>query len=203
MRVSAALAAAVAFAVAVSPPLDAAASEQLSRHMVQHLILLTVAAPLLAAAFPGVRAAAGRQLPWMAGAVVLHTVVLLGWHVPALYDAAERSVPLHAMEHITYLVAGFALWASVFPRHRAPPSGWGVLGVFVVAVPCTLLGAALTFASTSWYASYPAPGAVADQQLAGVIMWAFGGLAYLAAALVVFSLWLARQRSSAVVLRPT
>jgi cytochrome c oxidase assembly factor CtaG len=60
--------------------------------------------------------------------------------------------------------------------------------LFVAALPGTALGAALTLASNPWYAEYPS---MADQQLAGVVMWGFAGLAYVLVAACLFGIWLA------------
>jgi cytochrome c oxidase assembly factor CtaG len=69
----------------------------------------------------------------------------------------------------------------------ARPRGGAVAAVFVAALPGTALGAALTLAAKPWYPDYPS---LADQQLAGVVMWGFAGLAYVLAAAVVFGMWL-------------
>ena len=60
--------------------------------------------------------------------------------------------------------------------------------LFAAALPGSLLGAGLTLAGAPWCRDYPS---MSDQQLAGVIMWEFAGLAYVLAAACLFGLWLA------------
>lgn len=176
--------------VALSPPLDGAAERSLTAHMVQHLLLLVVVAPLAALALSGLRPAARSWTWWAAAAVVAHGAALLGWHLPALYDAAQRNLAVHGLEHSAYLAGGLALWLVVLPRRGQAPAGPAVLVVFLAGVPCTLLGAAMTTAGATWYASYAGSGGLGSQHMAGAVMWGFGGLAYLALGIGVFATWL-------------
>jgi cytochrome c oxidase assembly factor CtaG len=123
----------------------------------------------------------------MAVALVVQTAAMWIWHAPALYDAAERHEPVHGAEHLTYLAAGCLFWwAAVAGPHRR--HGAAALGVIAGALPGTALGAALTFASRPWYGPYPS---LSDQQMAGVVMWAFAGTAYVIAAGVLVGAWIA------------
>lgn len=202
-------AAEVVLAIALLPPLATSAHDSLTAHMVQHVLLLVVAAPLLAAGAPlpallwalpaGARerglalwrmALRGHTHSWAAWAVVslvAQGVVMLLWHAPVLYQAAVHHEVLHVLEHASYLTTGTAFaWAvGVGSVHR---HGAAVPVLFVAALPGTALGAALTLAGTPWYADYPS---MAGQQLAGVVMWGFAGLAYVLAAACLFGLWLA------------
>jgi cytochrome c oxidase assembly factor CtaG len=75
---------------------------------------------------------------------------------------------------------------------RRERRGLGVLGVFVASLPATALGVLMTMASTSWYASYgTSAAAVRNQQVAGAVMWGFGGLALVVGAAALFAGWLA------------
>jgi cytochrome c oxidase assembly factor CtaG len=195
-------------AAALLPPLAAQADHSLVAHMVQHVLLLVVAAPLLALGAPlptllwalparGRRWASvpwrralrshARQWPaWVAGTLLVASVVMVAWHAPALYEAALRHEALHALEHVSFLATATALWWSVGVG-SGRPKGAAVAVVFVAALPGTALGAALTLAGRPWYAGYPSLG---DQQLAGVVMWGFAGLAYVLMAAVLFGAWL-------------
>lgn len=193
-----------ATALALSPPVDGLADASLSAHMGQHVALMAVAAPLLVAGDPL------RVFPWAFGAplrhrlarvltgparhaatlsgvavaAVVHVVVLWGWHVPVLYDAAAGDARLHAVEHATMLGAAVAFWA-VLPRARvAAPVLVAAVGAAVgVMVAGAALGLLMTFAARPWFAHYAgAPGALADQQAAGAIMWGVGGGFYAVAA---------------------
>jgi putative membrane protein len=197
-------AAMVTLAVALLPPLAERADAGLVAHMVQHVLLLVVAAPLLALAAPVptllralpstvdrrwrrlLRSHARRWLAWVAITLVVSSAVMVAWHMPVLYEAALHHEAVHALEHVSFLVTATAFWWAV-GLGAARPRGGAVAAVFVAALPGTALGAALTLAGTPWYPDYPS---VADQQLAGVVMWGFAGLAYVLAAAVVFGMWL-------------
>jgi putative membrane protein len=181
-----ALVAAVVLAGAlVSPPMDGATADHLSLHMVQHVVLVGLVAPLLAlgAPSPPRRLAA---LPTLAVALLVQATALLAWHVPAAFDAAERTAPLHAAEHLS-LLAGSALlwWVAV---RGAGPAGWGpgALALFLASFPMTALGFGMMLSRTTWYATYDD---VADQQLAGVVMWSGGGLLALVGVVALGVAW--------------
>ena len=204
-----------AVAVALVSPLDGRAHASLTAHMVQHVLLLAVAPPLLVAASPmatllaGIPAAArglvgqgwtaaGTELrssrwpAWVTAAAALQTAVMWAWHAPALYEAAVRVPALHALEHLSFLGAGLLFWATMAAA-VATRRGSGVPALFVAALPGSALGAALTLAGRPWYPAYPS---LDDQQLAGVVMWGFAGTVYVVAAGVVFGLWLAAEELS-------
>jgi putative membrane protein len=193
-----ALGAAVAtVAIALSPPMDGAADSRLSGHMVQHVLLVSIAAPLFAISHPlrglgtrwtGPRLGAGVTL---AIAGVTQVTVLVGWHAPALYDAALEHDRIHGLEHLTLLASATCLWWAL-GRLSGEAAGASVLALFVVTLPAMALGVAMTLARTPWYADYAAGNvdALADQQLAGVVMWAYAGLAALVGAAVITVGWL-------------
>jgi cytochrome c oxidase assembly factor CtaG len=186
--------------LALETPLDVLSEALFAAHMVQHLLLMLVAAPLLALGAPRVALAWGapptrlwRLVPSRpAVAFALHGLALWAWHVPMLYEAALANRAIHAAEHASFLATGALFWWTLFHRGY----GLGVLYVFGMAVQSTILGALLTFARAPWYTSHLGSTAawgltpLEDQQLAGLIMWVPGGLIYLAAALTLFGLWL-------------
>lgn len=204
-----------AVAVALVSPLDGRAHASLTAHMVQHVLLLVVAPPLLVAASPMATLLAGlpgaardlaghgwttvrdelrsRRWPaWVAAGVVVQTAVMWAWHAPALYEAAVKAPALHALEHLSFLGAGLLFWATMAAAVTTR-RGSGVPVLFVAALPGSALGAALTLAGRPWYPAYPS---LDDQQLAGVVMWGFAGTVYVVAAGVMFGLWLAAEESS-------
>lgn len=191
---------------AVSPPMHAAADASLAAHMVQHLVLILAAAPLMVLGHPVRALPAGfvrsltrriplvrrrrRQLRVVAiAAWLIHVVVLWAWHTPRLYEWAIASPVAHVVEHGSLLVTACAFWAPVFSRLLG--SGGAVLYLFAAAGQSTALGALLTLADAPWYPAHA--GAVAgegltpleDQQLAGLIMWIPGGLSYAVVALAL------------------
>lgn len=170
---------------ALVPPLETATTSSLTAHMVQHVLLIAVAAPLLGAGLPR----AGhhqRWAGWTAAALAVEAGVMWAWHAPGPYEAALRVEPLHALEHLSLLGTATVFWWALDVRR---PAGGAVAFVFAAALPGSALGAAMTLAASPWYASYPS---LADQQLAGVVMWAFAGLAYVVGGAVVFAVWLAQ-----------
>ncbi len=214
-------AALVALVIALISPLDAAAGALGSAHMVQHVLLLLVAAPLFVVAdapatmligLPrSIRKTTGgwrrrvgltpaRIQPVLAPGVVwlLHTGTLWFWHGSVPYDAALDSEPIHLLEHGTFIVTAILFWGVVAGarRNRRPSYGYGVLLVFTMAMQGVLLAALLTFAETPWYSGYATTTAswglspLADQQLAGVIMWVPSGLIYTLAGLALLVAWI-------------
>ncbi|HEY7072404.1 MAG TPA: cytochrome c oxidase assembly protein [Acidimicrobiales bacterium] len=209
----------VAVAVALASPLEGAAGALFSAHMLQHLLLVLVAAPLLAAgrpalaigaAFPATtrrawRRQAARPAARRATDVVLHpvvvwalgTVTLWAWHLPVLYDAAVRHDLLHAVEHASLLGTALLLWTVVWgrgPRPAATPTAVGLL--FATALASAALGAVLTLAGTPLYDVHATTTAawglspLEDQQLAGATMWVPAGLVYMAVMAGLLGSWL-------------
>ena len=202
---------------ALVSPLDALASATFSAHMVQHLLLIIVAAPLLVAgrplamsraALPAVPrrtlvAATSRlrgpvhrfQHPVVVGLVGV--LVLWTWHMPALYEAALAHDAIHALEHASFLVAAVLFWSVVLVsgHRRGVPRPVAVLLVFVTGVQSTALGAVLVFATGVLYPAQTA-GATAwglspleDQRLAGALMWVPPAVVYIAVMAVLLARW--------------
>ncbi|MDQ3809462.1 MAG: cytochrome c oxidase assembly protein [Chloroflexota bacterium] len=195
---------------ALASPLDRAADGLFAAHMVQHLLLLLVAAPLLvlgaplaplAWAMPRATRPKLRLLRYLRplarppSAFGLHSLALWAWHVPVLYDGAVNNLGVHVAEHLSFVVTGVLFWWALLGGGRAG-YGAGVLYVFGLAVQSTLLGALLTFASRPWYTAHLTStvhwglSPLDDQQLAGLIMWIPGGSIYLLTALGLFAAWL-------------
>ena len=213
----------LALVLALASPLDQLAESLFAAHMVQHLLLILIAGPLLVLGMPLVpflwaipeasRRGLGRwwrQAGWLRGvwrslslpavAFVLHSLALWSWHAPGLYEAALSSRPIHVAEHLSFLGTSLLFWWSLLHGGRST-YGASVLFVFGMAIESTALGALLTFARSAWYTSHvaTAPGfglsALEDQQLAGLIMWVPGGSIYLVSALALFAAWLKEGES--------
>jgi len=175
-------------------------------HMVQHTLLIVVAAPLLALGAPVVltrlparcqRAAASVRgsgwAAWMAVALVLQGAAMVLWHLPPAFQAAVRSDPLHGVEHITMLATAVVFWWVVFEA-GSNRVAMAIGALFFTTGVCSALGAGLTLSSHTWYPAYRS---MSDQAMGGVIMWAVVGTAYLIGAVVLFFGWLADlERSS-------
>jgi cytochrome c oxidase assembly factor CtaG len=211
----------VALAVALVSPLDALSSALASAHMVQHLLLALVAAPLLALAAPsstllrggplivrraggrwrrrlGLTAERARVLRHPVTVWLLHVGTLWFWHAATPYGAALDNGFVHVLEHASFLLTAWAFWRVVVGARGAGrvSAGFGVLLIFAMALQSVFLSVLLTFAGTPWYSGYATTTTrwglepLADQQLAGVIMWIPAGLVYLAAALALMVTWI-------------
>lgn len=213
---------------ALSPPLEHLAGELVSAHMVQHISLILVAAPLIAVSRPvhnlmralptpvrkrigGWRRRArltpttisrlGRPLiVWLS-----YALVLWFWHGAVPYQAAVRHEVVHLLEHGTFLVAAFGFWGIVLSSEREVGAGYRLLMVFTTAFHSVLLGALITFADSPWYPLYSESAAafgldpVTDQQLAGLLMWIPGGLIYTGVGLWLLTDWIRTEASGAAV----
>lgn len=182
--------------VAMASPLAALDHRLLTAHMVQHLLIMTVAAPLLLLAAPR-RMLAGVSvhpaLCWLAG-----TGTVLAWHVPALFQAAMRSGVWHMAEQASFLAAGLLFWRPVIDSEHGPArqSPWlAPVYLFLATLPCDALSAFLAFSNRVVYMHYrmagPMPAgmgglpAADDQQLAGALMWVWVTFAYLVPATAI------------------
>jgi putative membrane protein len=168
--------------VAIGSPLEAFDDMSLTAHMVQHLLLMAVAPPLLLLGAPSlpflrglpqwiVRRALGpvlRSAPVKSlGHVLINpaicwlaaTAALIGWHVPAAFELALRSNAWHDVEHISFLTTSLLFW---WPAIQPFPSGstwprWSIpLYLFLGTLPGGALGAFLTFCDRVLYPSYAA-----------------------------------------------
>jgi putative membrane protein len=172
-------AALVALGLALLSPLDALSGALASAHMVQHLLLLLVAAPLLALSAPSsailrgsplaLRRASGRWrrrlglthgnlgvLRHPAAVWLLSVGVIWFWHAAAPYDATLDNQLLHVLEHASFLVTAVLFWQVVVGVRGAArvSGGLGVLLVFAMAMQSVFLSVLLTFARTPWYSGY-------------------------------------------------
>ena len=202
-----------ALAAALASPLERLAEDSLVAHMVQHLLLTIVAAPLLvladpvpralAALPPATRRAVVRPWAWLVRcahhpafvlvAAVGYAAVVMAWHLPGAYEAAVRSTAVHLAEHVSFLGAASVFWWSLLriPRRRLAPLVAGLGAVLVPAFTEAGLGGVMMLSRTAWYGVYVERAAqhgldaLADQQVAGAVMWAAGTPVYLLAAVVL------------------
>jgi putative membrane protein len=171
--------------VALATPIDTLARKLFWVHMLQHVLLLSCAAPLLVLGAPwlsiwrpiplGTRRAVaksvarspafaplralGRLLSRPVPVWIVFNVNLVLWHLPSVYDATLRSTSLHALEHLTFLISGILLWSQVV---RSPPlrirlSAPGCVYYIVAATAVGwLLSLVLAFAPHALYPAYAA-----------------------------------------------
>ncbi|SFE83241.1 cytochrome c oxidase assembly protein [Blastococcus tunisiensis] len=203
------------------PVVEPVVEESFPAHMAQHIALLLVAGPLLAAGQPGLPLLLALPHPWRrrvaavrssrsarrvraavtvpAVVVAVHAAVVAAWHLPSVYAAALSSTAVHVTEHACFLAVGWWLWAAVSTSSRQQLDGRTVLYVVASGLPMNLLGAVLVFAPEPLYPEQTGTGtgALAEQQLAGLLMWVPAGMAYLLLCTVLVLVWLRRMERDA------
>lgn len=179
-----------ALAAAWALPLGGLLPGPFSAHMLRHMLLVAVAAPLLAAALA--RSAPGLTLRMAAScppilASLIELLLVWGWHAPVLHEAAQGGGLARAAEQASFLLAGFWLWGTAFARDeagrlaRAPE---GILALLLTATHMTLLGVLLALSPRLLFGH---EAHLSDQELGGVVMLTVGGIAYLAGGLVLLA----------------
>jgi putative membrane protein len=200
--------------IAVGSPLATLDHQLLTIHMLKHLLLMTVAAPLILAGAPvftlvcglpklfikryppigalparWLRCARHPALCWLAG-----TAAVIGWHLPVAFQLGMRSYRMHILEDLSFLVAGLLFW---WPIVQSPPSAarstrWSMaLYLFLATLPCDVLSAFLVFCNRlvyPFYLSTPRQFGLApsaDQECAGALMWVWVTFAYVIPAVAI------------------
>ena len=205
----------LALTAALVSPLHWLGERLFTFHMIEHEIVMAVAAPLFVLARPAgtliwalpgpARIAIGRAFNhgtvaalWQAAtgprnATVLHGLAIWLWHVPAFFDATIADVTMHRLQHLSFLLTALLFWWSVLRRSRAGTAVWHL---FVTMVHTGLLGALMALAPRVLYrmqtAQAPAWGLtpLEDQQLAGLVMWIPAETVYAGAALAMAAIWI-------------
>jgi putative membrane protein len=202
----------VSIGIALLPPLASCDRGSLTGHMVQHLLLMTFAPPLvffgepvrvLGHALPRswARGGVGRSWPtaqrvgrtlgqpalcWLAA-----TAALVVWHVPAPFTLALRSHAWHAVEQASFLATGLLFWWPVIQPwpSRLDPRWSTVLYLFLATLPCDILSGFLVFSERIAYPVYlstqSALAVLEDQQRAGALMWTCVTIVYLVAGAIL------------------
>lgn len=210
----------VVLAIALLSPIHELGEELFSAHMIQHELLMAIAAPLLVVGNPAVpllwgtpvraRSPIGHafgsrpvQAIWSfitrpLVAFLAHAAAIWIWHAPRLYDASVTSELVHSAQHLSFLGTALLFWWSLFhSRQRKGSEGAAILYLFLTGIHTTLLGALLATSDSAIYSVYTDATtrvwgltAIDDVQLGGIIMWVPGGLVYLGAALYLMLKWL-------------
>jgi putative membrane protein len=207
-------------------PLARIDHHSLTGHMVQHLVLMTLAAPLILLGKPeivwkrrslvclthrvpvrhgrGTAAGGDRRydgqamVGWCAG-----TACVIWWHVPSVFEWSMRCGGWHALEQVTFLVAGLLFWRPVMqPWSSTVARQWSIpVYLFLATLPCDALAAFLTFCGRAVYPAYingpaGASAALLDQEVAGSMMWVWVTFVYLLPAVVITTQGLSRHEPS-------
>ena len=184
--------------VAIGSPLSALDHYLLSMHMIQHLLLMSVAAPVILLGKPDSVLSHVLPRPYVSRVVSSHferawiawprtiissavfcwfagTITMIAWHIPAVFALGHHSAWWHEIEHATFVLAGLLFW---WPVIRAREPGWSVpLYLFLATLPCDALAAYLVFCEHVVYRPYLASrgllnlSPLEDQQWAGALMW--------------------------------
>jgi cytochrome c oxidase assembly factor CtaG len=218
----------LAIVIALDSPIDAYADQRFWVHMLQHILLLTVAPPLLLLGRPWPRM--WRALPlaprtrvartiarsqWVSPlralarpipAWILFNATIVGWHIPAAYDATLTSGLAHAVEHAMFFFIGLLFWARVIdPGPLRPRLAWPVRIAYAASAMVVgwMLAITLVMVQHPIYGYYAAlemrPGgisALTDQQIAAGLMWVPGSIAYTITFILGFYRWLEPDRST-------
>jgi putative membrane protein len=213
--------------IALASPIAALDHELLTIHMIQHLLLMTLAPPLIwlgepvmafvrdfsqrpanASVFPNT------PMPHFVKALTQPTfclfaasAVLVGWHIPAAFSLAMKSETWHIVQQATFLATGLLFWWPVvdpWPSIRRPELSM-ILYLFFATLPCDILSGFLVFCDRVVYPAYLSSShyfgfsALGDQQCAGALMWTCVTIAYLVAGtLLTMHLLSPRQRVEAL-----
>jgi putative membrane protein len=209
--------------VALGPPLDDWSDHYLLlAHMVQHLLLILLAAPLLLVGIPAwmlepltrnrITNTIGYWLTRPVIAYAIANLVVIVWHVPVFYDAALRSQPMHVLEHATFIATGILAWWPIagplpqWPRLALPLQS---LYFFAMTIPGGAVGAFITFAEPGLYTPYDTARRIfnidlaTDQQAAGLLMWVLVSTIYLGLITFTFFKWANREERNEQLARET
>jgi putative membrane protein len=194
--------------VALETPLDTLSDYYLdSVHMVQHVLLGFVAPPLMLLGLsPGmvsrlVRVPGLRAITEPVPAQLVAGAVMIGWHVPAVYDATLYNGNLHVAEHLMFIAGGLVMYwpmlqvTSAVARWQLSPVG-KLLYMLVATLPQDGVALALLFSRVPFYEYYthvrrivPSLDPLTDQTMAGAVLMIVGKVTIGIAAASVFIRW--------------
>jgi putative membrane protein len=165
-------------------------------HMVLHMGIVAVAAPLIAYGLLDTRFDLSRRFVWMTPvlASVIELVVVWGWHVPVMRALAATSILLSMLELLSFLVAGMLLWVVCLrPGRDGGGRLAGTIGLLLTSMHMTLLGVLLALAPRPLYGKgevscFGIPlDAISDQQIGSVVMLVAGAASYLIGGVALLS----------------
>ncbi len=195
-------------------PLPSLGAPPFASHMIMHMAVVAVAAPLVALGIASGRLDPTLRWPALASpltASMIELVVVWAWHAPGLHHAARHDAVARIAEQASFLGAGLFLWIAALggtaERRRARAVG-SLVALLLTSMHMTLLGALLALGRRELYSHGEAHGgahgeahaalsAIHDQQVGGVIMLFVGGVAYLVGGLAVCADALLSERASA------
>ncbi|MDB5451932.1 MAG: cytochrome c oxidase assembly protein [Caulobacteraceae bacterium] len=216
----------LSLAAATVSPLHDLGERSFTAHMIEHEILMLVAAPLLVLARPlgamvWALPATGRRTVgrvsrqvWVrrpfnlltapVTATFIQAAALWLWHAPGLFDLALGHEGWHIAQHLSFLLTALFFWQAMLAHDRGRGLGLAAICLFITSVIAGALGALMAFSQSPWYARYAVLGMAPlgltpteDQQMAGLLMWIPGGLVHAGAALFLIGHALHRPAAAA------
>jgi cytochrome c oxidase assembly factor CtaG len=185
-------------ALVLLPPLASAAETLFSAHMMQHLLLIVVVAPLLVLSGSADEKRIPLPLSRPATAWCLFVGVFLFWHWPAAFQWAARSEATRLLEHATILCSALLFWNVALSAKNESGLSYGARALFVMtaAVATDLPGVIMVFAPQA-ICTMPHENSfrwgltpLEDQQIAGMLMWVPANLAFFSIATWLFARWI-------------
>lgn len=167
-------------------PLCALASALFSARVAHHVVLVTLLAPAIVLAMPA-ETLRRPQLPAQLS-FITHTVLMWVWHAPGPYLFALGSPAAYWLMELTLVGSALWLWMDILSPQRS--AGAAIALLLGTTIQMGMLGALLTFSREPLFAAHMDSthafrlSPLADQQLAGLLMWVPAALPYLAAALL-------------------
>jgi putative membrane protein len=203
---------------ALVSPLHGLGEHLFTAHMIEHEIIMALAAPLIAVARPlaaclwalpkSLRHVLGEVMrtPALAAlwqniarpqsAALIHGVAIWFWHAPMMFEMSVTSIAVHRLQHLSFFASALLFWWSLI-RHST--YGMAALQLFLTMLHTSVLGALIALAPRVLYLTQTADALrwgltpLEDQQLAGVVMWVPAGTVYAGAVLACVALWIGQS----------
>jgi putative membrane protein len=214
--------------VAVASPIAALDHELLIIHMLQHLVLMTLAPPLIWLGAPEssmlhalpqrfverllvplwqsrASEAVGKVLGRRRFAWLAACAALVGWHIPKFFALGMQSVGWHLFEHLSFLATGLLFWWPVVERSTGSRQDLSMISyLFFATLPCDILSGFLVFSDRVVYPIYVSSShllglsPLVDQQCAAALMWTCVTIVYFVAGAILTMRLLSPQGFSQV-----
>jgi putative membrane protein len=180
-------------AFAWAGPLPHLVAQSFAAHMWLHMLVVSVAVPLLAAAIaPRLAITSALALPVIVS--LLDFIVVWGWHAPALHHASRTEPLVLVAEQASFFAVSLLVWlVALSGSDRGNAALGGAMALFFTSMHMTLLGALLGLSPRPLYTGHHGGDGwlglspLADQQVGGVVMLAIGGVVYLCGGLILMA----------------
>lgn len=169
--------------IVAAASLTAFGGDAFALHMIAHMAIVAIAAPMIALGVRGTALDVSARLTWITPltASLIELVTVIFWHLPQIRLVADQSLAVTMLEQLSFLAAGLLLWLSCV---STPPLA-GAAGLLFTSMHMTLIGVLLALAPRPLYGTGETTclglslSAAADQQIGGVTMLLVGAVSYL------------------------